>query len=250
MTTAQLPSRISLAACRRKPLAMVAVTALTIGFAGCSRHADVTGSIQPSPDYRERHPIVIADAPQTLSVYPVRGAGGLDLRQADDLRVFAADFRLNGRGIVTLAVPQNGRAAAELLPSVRQALVRSGVPARLISVAAYHPDGETGAAPLRLSFTKLQAKVDSLCGQWWTDFNGAATSATFTNQSPPNFGCAYQTSIAAQVANPVDLERPRQETDIDVPRRAKDVDTLRQHKDPSTQWKTNAGQVGSTGSGG
>jgi len=210
----------------------------------------VTASIQPSPDYRERHPIVIADAPQTLSLYPVRGGGGIDTRQADDLRVFVADYRVNGRGALAIAVPQNGRAAAVLLPHVRQLLTQSGVPSRAIAIDAYHPDGDTGAAPLRLSFTKLQAKVDSLCGQWWTDFNGAGTSATFTNQSPPNFGCAYQTSIAAQVANPVDLVRPRQETDLDVPRRAKDVDTLRQHKDPSTNWKTNAGQVGSTGNGG
>ena len=222
---------------------------LAVGFSGaaCSPRNDVTGSIAAAPDYRERHPIVIGNAPRKLDIFALRGSNGLDLRQSDDIRAFAAEYRSAGRGVMRIGVPGGGAATQTSLASVRRALSEAGIGGGYISIVHYQPDDPSAVAPIRLSFEKLQARVDSLCGQWWKDINGAGTSETFRNQSHSNFGCAYQTAIAAQVANPIDLDRPRQETPIDVLKRSKDIDTLRQHKDPSTEWKAAAGQVGSTG---
>ncbi len=42
--------------------------------------------------------------------------------------------------------------------------------------------------------------------------------------------------LAAQVANPVDLVRPRTEGAIDVKKRTADIEALRKGEDPSTKW--------------
>ena len=229
---------------------LIAATALAVSLAisGCARQrADVTGTIRPPDDYRERHPIILANAPRMIEIYPLRGVGGLDARQTEDVAAFAAEYRVQGSGPLTIALPDRRGAGSEaVLADTRRALAKAGLPARYAAVTSYRPSDPAAFAPIRLSFSKFQAKVDSQCGQWQTDFNGAATSETFRNQSPPNFGCAYQSAIAAQVANPIDLARPRQEGPIDVLKRSKDIEDLRQHKDPSTEWKINAQQVGTT----
>lgn len=224
-----------------------ALIAVAASLAACSRHREVTGSIRAPDDYRERHPIIIANAPRNLEIYPMRGSQGLDQRQADDLAAFAAEYKSQGRGYVTVALPEGGGESHVTLAGIRRVLASAGVSPGYLNITYYRSDDPATVAPVRLSFKKLQAKVDSFCGQWTNDFNGAGTSEAFRNQSPPNFGCAYQSAIAAQVANPIDLVRPRQEGPIDVLKRSKDIEDLRQHKDPSTEWKVNAQTTGSTG---
>lgn len=229
--------------------ATIAVLGLAIAVSACARRQDVTGSIIPPDDYRERHPIILANAPRKLEIYALRGVNGLDQRQSDDVKAFAVEYKSAGQGIIRIELPDGAaaRASQESLHNIRRDLQSLGISERYLNIRYYHPEDPASAAPVRLSFLRLQAKVDSHCGQWYTDINGASTSANFRNQSPANFGCAYQSSLAAQVANPVDLVRPRQEGPYDVLKRAKDIEDLRQHKDPSTQWRTNAQTVGTQG---
>ena len=67
-----------------------------------------------------------------------------------------------------------------------------------------------------------------------------ASDARFSASNAPywNQGCALQSNVAAQVADPVDLVRGRQEGRIDRVRRSKDIENLRQAKDPSTQYRS------------
>jgi pilus assembly protein CpaD len=51
-----------------------------------------------------------------------------------------------------------------------------------------------------------------------------------TNSSPYNFGCSYQKNLAAQVADPRDLVRPRQEGPIDVERRTSGIERIRENQ--------------------
>jgi pilus assembly protein CpaD len=46
-----------------------------------------------------------------------------------------------------------------------------------------------------------------------------------------------QSTVAAQVADPLDLVRGRTEGRIDTVRRARDIQTLREGKDPSTTYR-------------
>jgi pilus assembly protein CpaD len=49
--------------------------------------------------------------------------------------------------------------------------------------------------------------------------------------------------IAAQVANPLDLVRPRLEGPIDVAKRTKDIEALRKGEDPSTKWSKDDAKI-------
>ncbi|MGL4441848.1 MAG: CpaD family pilus assembly lipoprotein, partial [Bosea sp. (in: a-proteobacteria)] len=48
-----------------------------------------------------------------------------------------------------------------------------------------------------------------------------------SNSSPYNFGCSYQKNLAAQIADPRDLVRARQEGPIDVERRTGGIERIR-----------------------
>ncbi len=235
-----------------KSLSLIALScSVLLGVTGCAKRTqsqDVTGSIAMEPDYRERHPIVLADVPYNLDIYAVHGFSGIDLRQNDDVRAFAAEYKTSGKGAIIISVPhaQSAKNKNETLSSIRKVLAAAGVSGYYVQVKHYLPQDLHDAAPVHLSFIKLQAKVDNLCGQWKTDISGAATSERFTNQSPPNFGCAYQTAIAAQVANPLDLDRPRQEGAIDVEKRNKSIKNLNAGTDPTTLYKETSSKIGST----
>jgi len=59
---------------------------------------------------------------------------------------------------------------------------------------------------VRLSFLGLKAHVADQCGQWPRDLAiGSGAVADWSNKPYWNFGCAYQTALAAQVADPRDL---------------------------------------------
>lgn len=69
--------------------------------------------------------------------------------------------------------------------------------------------------------TKSGAHVKE-CGEWPKDL-----SRTSQNDQYENFGCAQQANIAAMVANPQDLIRPRAQTPSDPMRRSKVIDDYR-----------------------
>jgi pilus assembly protein CpaD len=225
---------------------MALACTLILGLAGCAkRNQDVTGTLEVNPDYRERHPIVLADTPRTLEIYATRGSSGLDLRQDQDIRAFASEYKSAGRGAIIASVPKGKASAATSasLAGVRQSLSSAGVSSQYVKITSYHPTDVDSSAPIRLSFLKLQASVDSLCGQFKTDITGASTSERFANQSYSNFGCAYQSALAAQVAHPLDLVRPRQEGSTDIEKRNQAIKNIRSGKDPSTKYDATAQSI-------
>src|SRR6478609_9712768 len=74
----------------------LAFGALAGGCAGKGAQADPP-SIAPV-DTRERHPIVLRDAPRSLDVFVGRAGGSLDSRQAEDVAGFAREYRRSGKG--------------------------------------------------------------------------------------------------------------------------------------------------------
>ena len=97
------------------------------------------------------------------------------------------------------------------------------------------------AAPIRLSFARLKAEVPHECGQWPDDLGITNNiKSRVENRNYWNFGCAYQANLAAQVADPVDLVRARQEGRIDTVKRMGAIDKIRQGKDPSTEYRQEA----------
>ncbi|HYF53830.1 MAG TPA: CpaD family pilus assembly protein [Salinarimonas sp.] len=211
-----------------------ALAGLSLSLAACAADRSVTGSTYPR-DYRERHPIVLADTPRTLDIFVAGPA--LDPRQRADVLAFAEDYRRTARGPLAIQVPAGVAGTGPTLDAVRRALAEQGLPSGAASVSTYRPSDPTIASPIRLSFAALKAKVASTCGLWPQDLGVSDPGFNMRNEPYWNLGCATQANMAAQVADPVDLVRGRQEGLADATRRAKDVENIRQGKDPSTQFR-------------
>jgi len=223
------------------------VLALGLSLGACARKGEVTGSLAPI-DTRERHPIVLRDAQRSLDVFVGRAGGGLDARQSEDIAAFAQEYRRTGRGGMVAEVPTGTRremAANDTLSAIRAELARSGVSGGL-SVRTY-PVADPGlASPIRLSFASLQAGLPHSCGQWPEDLGVSSFSGSTANTPYWNLGCATQATLAAQVADPVDLVRARTEGRPDIVKRMGAISKIRQGQDPSTQYRQETPQINST----
>lgn len=221
----------------------IGLSLLALSLAACSP-ADrvVTGSTYPM-DYRDRHPIVLADGARTLDVFPGRGRAALDDRQNEDVRSFAVEYVALGRGGITAIVPRGDAHVQHAMSGIRSALAKGGVHGGPIAVATYEPADPHVAAPIRLTFKTLKAQVGSQCGQWPQDLGSGPTIDGWKNRPYWNLGCATQSNVANQIADPLDLVRGRPEGRIDTLKRAKGIDSLRNAKDPSTQYNSEGAQI-------
>ncbi|WP_414468050.1 CpaD family pilus assembly protein [Methylobacterium currus] len=216
------------------------ILAASASLAACAADRRLTtGSTYPMT-VPERHPIVLSDSPRNLDVF-VTGTGHIDPRQADDVDAFLTEYRRYGRGVLVLEVPRGsqvpGGAVERTLARVRARAVAWGVGAREIVVAPYPVANVAVSAPVRLSFQRMQAKVAGACGLWPQDLGVTNAGFNARNESYWNFGCATQSNLASQIADPVDLVRGRQEGRIDTVTRTQNLTDLRTGKDPSTTWK-------------
>ncbi len=221
---------------------LLVLAALGAALAGCqTADRTITSTVEPI-DYRDRHPIVLRQDARNLDVFVGRGVRTIDERQMADIRAFAAEYRSRGRGGIHVQVPHGhpdepyARHAAGI---VRQVLAGSGS----VYVSHYRPHDRGLSAPVRLTFSTLQAKVESRCGLWPDDLGTGPSLTSGKNLPYHNLGCAYQQNIAAQVADPLDLVRPRPEGPVDTIKRTRAIESIRQAKDPSTQYNDKATQI-------
>jgi len=220
-----------------RPRVILGLAALGAYLAACGPDRAVTGSVYPY-EHRERHPIVLADAPRTLDVF-VTGQR-LDPRQRDDLYAFALEYRRYGQNAMTVQMPAgpvDGALLARAFDDVRAELAEAGVDPSRLAVASYPVADSRMASPIRLSFRRMQAKVAGRCGLFPQDLGGTDPSFNASNAPYWNFGCSSQTNLANQVADPIDLVRGRSEAPGDTLRRSKGVKDFRDGKDPSTPYR-------------
>lgn len=202
---------------RNRPAALLGASALALALGGC--HADRIVADDYPQTYEQRHPIVLAEGPARLDLPVGAGRAGLTARQKDDIRAFAADWRRNGRGPVGVMVPRGGAsdgAAAHAVAAVRHTLGAAGVPSTEVLTRSYPAEGPDHLAPIRLGYVKLKAEVPHPCGLWPEDLGhgGGDYRGATQNRDYWTFGCSTQQNLAAQVADPEDLARPRAETPV------------------------------------
>lgn len=204
--------------------------------AACAKHEPAfTGSIPT--EYRDRHPIVVAPAEESLDIFLRGTTRSLDQRQLAELRALALEYQASGQGPVTLLVPNGVRGpAGHGAAAVRAALAGAGV--RSIAQSHYRVEGPATDQPIRVVYTKLKARVATKCGQWPQDMAGLQGTRSWGNEPYYNFGCAYQNALATQVADPLDLVRGRTEDRSDTARRIKVIELQRSGQDPSTQYRS------------
>ncbi|MFM9973844.1 MAG: CpaD family pilus assembly protein [Beijerinckiaceae bacterium] len=203
---------------------LAAVLLAAGGLAACNSNSDVTSSIPQ--DYRQRHPIALVQGNQTLDVFTGRASRTLDPRQQDDVRAFGRDYMQNGQGPLIAYLPSGGaQGVNEGLSGIRQALAGGGASGRL-QIAHYQPESGSGA-PIRLAYAKLTAEVASRCGYDGEDIVPSRFTENTSNRANNNFGCTYQRNLAAQIADPRDLVRPRQEGPVDVKKLLAGIEKIR-----------------------
>ncbi len=198
-----------------------ALIGLAAALGACTHTDDVLTASVPN-DYRQRHPIAIQEADQSVVIFVGHARGGLSVSQRADVMGLAQTWLREGTGAISADLPvatPNARAAADSFREIQALLAAAGVPPRGIVVRRYHPDDPRQMATIRLKYPKISA-VAGPCGLWPEDLGPSIKNKSyFENKQYYNFGCANQRNLAAMVDNPSDLVQPRPETPAYTARR-------------------------------
>ena len=231
------------------PLA-TALLGLAVPLAGCGVDRVASAGYAVPEDYRERHPIVLTNAATTLDIFPVSSGSGLNAPSAGRVREFAKNFSTRGQSQMTVLLPRGGMTdgiSQHALGGIRKELLAGGAKG-YVAIGSYPVADPSLAAPVRLSYTELKAKVATKCGEWPADLASGSSVEGWHNRPYWNFGCATQTAMAAQVDDPRDLASPRAETPPDTNMRTRGIMAVRLGKDPGTEWRTKNSEIGKVGS--
>ncbi len=196
-------SRVVLHRFRNVALAAVAAAMLS----ACNMQTfEPTGSSYVPLQPRERFPIDVTQTTVKLEVPVHGGSSGLAGDVQGDVREFLYQFQSSGADrlvVVQHPRPRHGVAAAATISDIQRMVHEAGI-GRSAVVYAHYPRGYAGpAAPVMLSFDSHIA-IAPACGNWPTNL-----AETYNNTPYPNFGCSAQHNMAAMVADPRDLQRPR-----------------------------------------
>jgi pilus assembly protein CpaD len=189
---------------------------------GACRHTEEMVTASVPDDYRQRHPIVIQEANQSVVIFVGHARGGLSASQRADVVGLAQTWLQEGTGAIVADVPvgtPNVRAAAETFREIQALLAAAGVPPRGITVHHYHPEDPRQMATIRLNYPKISA-IAGPCGLWPEDIGPSIKNTGYFENKPYfNYGCASQRNLAAMIDNPSDLVQPRPETTAYTARR-------------------------------
>lgn len=237
----------------RQAGASIALLGLGLTLGACNHtgqpELDTTSSVPV--DYRQRHPIAIQEADQTVQVFVGNGRGGLTGPQRADIAAMAQSWLREGTGRIMIDTPvktPNARAAADSLREIRALLAAAGVPANAVMVRDYHPTDPRLFATIRVNYPRITASVGP-CGLWPSDIGPSINNpGYFENRPSYNHGCAYQRNIAAMVENPADLVQPRPETPAYTARRTASFEKYRKGNSTATVYsESESAKISNTG---
>lgn len=151
--------------------------------------------------------IKVTSSPDEIVLAP--HATGLSANQSAALDALARRWMEAEARELVVTTP-NG--AGAMAGQIRDRLIMLGAPGSSVRVVGFTPTGPEDET-IRVGFLRYQTEPLK-CGQRWENL-----TATRNNTAYENFGCAMAANIAAQVANPEDLIRPRDMTPADAGRR-------------------------------
>lgn len=233
----QVFARTSRADARRAlriPLGLMLAVGTTL-LAGCKTLEEPGGHMTGAVvvNQAEKHPILVAQQPATMSLTIPAGSRGLTASQVAQVEGFLSRYRASdaGNSKLVIAVPHGGanepaamRAAGQLNGLIKEA----GFADNAVQVQPYGA-GRGSSAPIRFSYMRYVAQGPD-CGVWPSNLARDGRNVNYHN-----FGCAQQANLAAQIANPADLVTPRTMDASDPERRALVFDRYRQGKSPASE---------------
>lgn len=235
----------------------VSLAAIALALAGCYREPpvdDITASI--SNDYRDRHPIRLADKERTLQILVGSGRAGLSATQRAQVAAMGSDWRREGSGYIVVETPAraaNSRAARDTVQEVRSLLKFAGVSPGAVKLRTYEQPYRDELGAIRVSYKRIVAEAGP-CGQWPDNMGpgvlGRERYPLLESENRPyyNFGCATQRNLASSVANPEDLVQPRAETPASAARRQTVMEKYVKGQDTATTANSTGGKVSNVGS--
>jgi pilus assembly protein CpaD len=199
----------------RTPFVALSLAALCLAACATEHPASGSAPLTPIDQYR----LQAQAATDRLALAP--HADGLSDAQAQALKALAAHRAEADGGAVTISLPHGAADAAAVARTADAAQLVLNVAGARVLRSTYESDD--AKAPLLVSFDFEKAVV-AHCGRW------DDLTSTGGNGSYANFGCAVTANMAAQIANPSDIVRPRAEDAPDADRRTTILEKYRAGK--------------------
>lgn len=193
---------------RARHLRLAMAAALTLTLAGCKTLEEGTRVAGwELTDPLQRHPIMVSQQPETLSVAVPRSANGLSPSQRSDVLGFSRAARASDAGNTRLIIAapsgsSNETAAITAVHEIGALLKQNGFTENDINIEPFDAAGAS-SPPVKLSFLRYVAEAPE-CRNFQTNL-----AREPRNLPAPNLGCATQQNLAAMVVNPADLLGPR-----------------------------------------
>ena len=216
---------------RARPLLFLLCPAALLG--ACATPSGGKGPPPITPT--ERYVVTASQTPEQIAF--AAHAEGLSAGQRNALKSFVAGWNDSGGGSIHISAPaEGGEIARRSAWAIKAGLEQLGVTPASVEIAAYH--AESPGAPVLIVYQRWTAEVPR-CNTGWTSL-----TATRNNETQKNFGCALNANLAAQVANPRDLVRPRDMDPSDAARRGVVTDKYRRGEPTGAKYEDpNAGKV-------
>jgi pilus assembly protein CpaD len=170
-------------------------------------------------DPTANHPIMVEPHFTSIKLSFSAPEAGLLPDDTEKLDAFVADYLSRGSGSISVSAPA-GQESTAAISYFGTRLFEMGVPRSRILVGTH----EGADARVEIGFIAYQARTNP-CGDWSKNLGDTAA-----NDTPANMGCAVQTNIAAQVADPRDLIEMRPTDPSDATRRAVVLDNYEKGK--------------------
>lgn len=213
----------------RRPSWLIAVLSVT-GFLGAC--AVTPNGPEDIYSAQTRYPISVDPVVERLEIPVSPDTIALSAIDEDRLRAFLSGYKQAAESEVTIVTPTgtaNASAAINMVAEVSEVLVAEGIAPSGFRVAPYRPADGNPSAPVFVTYSRLVASSPQ-CGDWSDNY-----ALTPRNLPPANFGCATQNNLAAMVADPRDLVRPRAMSPAYTPRRDDVLDKYRQGQPTATE---------------
>jgi pilus assembly protein CpaD len=199
---------------------LAAAALVALALAGC-KTSEEPGAYDAGwtlVDASQRHPIMVSQQPASINVRVPKGSQGLTPSQMDKVASFLGHYRSTGtaNSRLVISVPSgspNESSALHAVGDIRRLTADYGFSESTIALEPYRAGGDA-TAPIRLAYLRYVAQAPA-CGQWPTNLAEDPRNVHY-----PNFGCAQQHNLAAQIVNPADLLGPRSMAPADQERRA------------------------------
>ena len=195
----------------RNPLLRFAALGALLLAGSCAGPSNDGGPAAFS-DPVQNHPLAVEPDFHTIRLPFSASEQGLMPDDAARFSVFVAEFLASGNGAISISAPPGSEGNAAI-GYFGERLAQFGVPRDRILVGTR---SDAGDGKVELGFVAYKAHVEGCTpgGDWSKDWGD-----TVDNAPTPNFGCAVQNNVAAQLADPRDLVQPRTMDASDATRR-------------------------------